>query len=130
MGKVLGEILTGKYNPSGKLSESFPYEVTDVSANTHYPGLEATAEHRESLFVGYRYFDTAEVPVRYPFGFGLSYTTFAYSDIQLESLELSFTITNTGQVTGEEVAQLYIQKEDSQIFRAKKRELRGFRKLV
>lgn len=127
-GEGLGEILTGQYNPGGKLSESFPYDVTDVSANPYYPGLEATAEHRESLFVGYRYFDTAEVPVRYPFGFGLSYTTFAYSDIQLESLELSFTITNTGQVTGEEVAQLYIQKEDSQIFRAK-RELRGFEKV-
>ncbi|MFD0589262.1 glycoside hydrolase family 3 C-terminal domain-containing protein [Paenibacillus sp. GCM10027627] len=126
--EALAAILKGEYNPSGKLSETFPLAYGDVSSAPYYPGKEATAEHREGIFIGYRYFDTVEKPVLFPFGYGLSYTTFGYSDLAVEQNEISFTVTNTGSVAGEEVAQLYIQKIDSAIFRAK-RELKGFEKV-
>lgn len=126
--EALTSILTGEHNPSGKLSETFPLRYNDVSSAPYYPGTEATAEHIEGIFIGYRYFDTVGQPVLFPFGFGLSYTTFAYSDLAVDGLHVSFTITNTGAVAGEEVAQLYIEKLDSGIFRAK-RELKGFEKV-
>ncbi|WP_416150322.1 beta-glucosidase family protein [Salipaludibacillus sp. HK11] len=126
--EAIKSILLGDYNPSGKLSETFPLKYEDVSSAPYFPGKEATSEHREGIFVGYRYFDTANVPVLYPFGYGLSYTKFAYSDIEIDDLEVSFTLKNIGEVAGEEVAQLYIKKKNSQIFRAK-RELKGFEKI-
>ncbi|MGN8648082.1 glycoside hydrolase family 3 C-terminal domain-containing protein [Gracilibacillus sp. HCP3S3_G5_1] len=126
--EALLSILQGTYNPSGKLSETFPLQYEDVSSAPYYPGKEATAEHREGLFIGYRYFDTVEKPVLFPFGHGLSYTTFSYSDLIIDQKKVSFTITNTGDLAGEEVAQLYIEKKDSKIFRAK-RELKGFEKV-
>ncbi|MBH5319439.1 glycoside hydrolase family 3 C-terminal domain-containing protein [Paenibacillus sp. GSMTC-2017] len=126
--EALASILLGEYNPSGKLSETFPIAYGDVSSAPYYPGKEATAEHIEGIFIGYRYFDTAQKPVLFPFGYGLSYTTFAYSDLAVDQYQASFTITNTGSVAGEEVAQLYIQKQNSSIFRAK-RELKGFEKV-
>lgn len=126
--EALASILMGDYNPSGKLSETFPIVYGDVSSAPYYPGKEATAEHKEGIFIGYRYFDTVEKPVLFPFGYGLSYTTFAYSDLTVEQNKISFTLTNTGTVAGEEVAQLYIQKIDSSVFRAK-RELKGFDKV-
>ncbi|WP_313891534.1 glycoside hydrolase family 3 C-terminal domain-containing protein [Psychrobacillus sp.] len=126
--EALSSVLHGEYNPSGKLSETFPITYSDVSSAPYFPGKEATAEHIEGIFIGYRYFDTAEKPVLFPFGYGLSYTTFAYSDLTTDQYKASFTITNTGMVAGEEVAQLYIQKHDSTIFRAK-RELKGFEKV-
>ena len=125
--EALLDILTGKYNPSARLSETFPIKYEDASSAPYYPGIEATSEHRESIFIGYRYYDTAGIPVQYPFGYGLSYATFEYSNIEVDQLEVRFTVTNTSAVKGEEVAQLYIQKQESEIFRAK-RELKGFSK--
>lgn len=126
--EALTSILLGEYNPSGKLSETFPISYGDVSSAPYYPGREATAEHIEGIFIGYRYFDTVEKPVLFSFGYGLSYTTFEYANLTVNSYKASFTITNTGAVAGEEVAQLYIQKHNSFIFRAK-RELKGFEKV-
>ena len=87
-----------------------------------------TVEYREGLYVGYRYYDTAGVEVKYPFGFGLSYTTFAYSDLAVTDEGVSFTITNTGSVDGAEIAQLYIGKKDGKVFRPV-HELKGFKKV-
>ncbi|MDQ6423454.1 glycoside hydrolase family 3 C-terminal domain-containing protein [Paenibacillus sp. LHD-117] len=126
--EALTSILLGDYNPSGKLSETFPIAYGDVSSAPYYPGKEATAEHIEGIFIGYRYFDTVDKPVLFPFGYGLSYTTFAYSELTADRHQATFTLTNTGAVAGEEVAQLYIQKRESSIFRAK-RELKGFEKV-
>ena len=127
-GEAVVDLLLGKSNPSGKLSETFPLLYTDVPSSTYYPGHQATSEHREGLFIGYRYYETAIVPVRYPFGYGLSYTTFKYSDMVIDGLNVSFHLTNTGEIAGAEIAQLYIEKVDSVIFRSKK-ELKGFDKI-
>ncbi|MFT4148333.1 MAG: glycoside hydrolase family 3 C-terminal domain-containing protein [Micrococcaceae bacterium] len=128
VGEAVTNVLTGAVNPSGKLSETFPIKYDDTPNASYYPGQEQTAEHREALFVGYRYYDTADVAVQFPFGFGLSYTTFKYSDLKANKDGVTFTITNTGDVAGAEVAQLYVAKKDSKIFRAAK-ELRGFEKV-
>lgn len=127
--EAIRNILLGYYNPSAKLSETFPVKYEDVSSAPYYPGKEATSEHRESIFIGYRYYDTAGVPVRYPFGHGVSYTSFEYSGIEVNQLKVRFTLTNTGKVKGEEVVQLYIGKNNSQIFRAD-RELKGYKKVT
>lgn len=125
--KAVLNVLTGKVNPSGKLAETLPYRYSDCPSANFFPG-EKTAEYRESVFVGYRYFDTAGIEVRYPFGFGLSYTTFEYSDLEITPNGVRFKLTNTGEYDGAEVAQLYIGLEDSKIFRPKK-ELKGFTKV-
>ena len=122
------DVVVGNVNPSGKLAESYPYEYKDVSSASHFPGKACTVEYREGLFVGYRYYDTAKVPVRYPFGFGLSYTTFEYSDLTVSKEGVTFKIKNTGDRDGAEIAQLYIGLPDSKIFRAAK-ELKGFKKV-
>ncbi|TXC90688.1 glycosyl hydrolase [Metabacillus litoralis] len=127
-GEAIGDILLGKHNPSGKLSETFPIHYTDVPSSAYYPGQQATSEHKEGVFIGYRYFETAKVPVLYPFGYGLSYTTYEYSNILVDGLNVSFDLTNTGEVAGAEIAQLYIEKVDSKIFRSQK-ELKGFDKV-
>lgn len=127
MGAVF-ELLTGKYNPSGKLSETIVKRYEDEPNIRYYPSKERTSEYRESIFVGYRYFTTRNVDVLYPFGYGLSYTDFKYSDIEADDEKVSFFIENTGKVTGEEVAQLYIGLKNSNIFRAKF-ELKGFEKV-
>lgn len=122
------DILMGDVNPSGKLSETIPRRLEDTPAYRYYPSQERTSEYRESLYVGYRYYDTAEVPVLYPFGFGLSYTTFEYSDIEVNEKGVSFTITNSGSRDGAEVAQLYVGLPNGKVFRPKK-ELKGFAKV-
>jgi beta-glucosidase len=127
-GEAVVDIMLGRSNPSGKLSETFPIHYTDVPSSGYYPGNQATSEHKEGLFIGYRYFETANVPVRYPFGYGLSYTTFNYSDIVIDGLTVSFNVKNTGKMAGAEIAQLYIEKGDSNIFRSI-RELKGFGKV-
>lgn len=121
-------VVTGEVNPSGKLAESYPLRCEDVSSAPYFPSKERTAEYRESLFTGYRYFTTAKVPVRFPFGFGLSYTTFGYSDLKVSEKEVSFTVANTGNKDGAEVAQLYVSAKQSKIFRPV-RELKGFTKV-
>ena len=126
-GAVL-RVITGQVNPSAKLAESYPMTCEENPSSPYYPGLERTSEYREGLFVGYRYYETAGVPVRFPFGFGLSYTTFEYSDLKVSEKEVTFTLTNTGKRDGAEVAQLYVGCKDGKVFRPAK-ELKGFAKV-
>lgn len=121
-------VLCGKANPSGKLAESYPFRYEDCSTAKTFPGRKLTVQYREGLFVGYRYYKTANVKVRYPFGYGLSYTTFEYSDIAADKEGVTFTITNTGSIDGAETAQLYVGKPDSKIIRPEI-ELKGFVKV-
>lgn len=126
---ALADLLTGKANPSGKLAESYPLRLEDVPNHRYFPGPEATAEYREGLFVGYRYYETAGVPVRFPFGFGLSYTTFRYADLTVTPTQAACTVENTGDRAGSEIVELYLSWPDSQIFRPR-RELKGFAKVA
>ena len=120
--------IMGQVNPSGKLAETYPVKYEDVSSASYFPAKERTAEYREGLYVGYRYFETANVPVLFPFGFGLSYTTFEYSDLTVSEMEATFTLKNAGNMDGAEVAQLYVSKPDGDVFRPAK-ELKGFAKV-
>jgi beta-glucosidase len=122
------DAVTGRINPSGKLSETYPLIYADTPARSYYPGRERSAQYREGIYVGYRYYDTAGVAVRFPFGYGLSYTSFAYAGLELSAAEVSFTLTNTGPCAGAEIAQLYIGLKGAKVFRAKK-ELKGFAKV-
>ena len=134
-GAVL-DILYGKTNPSGKLPETFPLKYEDVPSAKYFPEGPETVEYREGIYVGYRYFDSADVPVLYPFGYGLSYTTFEFSDLKLSSenirdddkLTVTFKVKNTGETDGAEVCQLYIGANENKIYRPKK-ELRAFTKI-
>ena len=121
-------VLTGAVNPGGKLSETFALAYADMPASRYYPGEEATAEYREGPYVGYRYFATAGKPVRFPFGHGLSYTTFAYSNLEITEKGVSFTLKNTGAVDGDEVAQLYVRLPGAKAFRPAM-ELKGFKRV-
>ncbi|MFB6497892.1 beta-glucosidase [Bacillus haynesii] len=120
-------VLSGDVNPSGKLAETYPIRYEDTPSY-HFPGKEVSVEYREGPFIGYRYYDTAELNVLFPFGFGLSYTTFEYSDIQVNHEGVRFKITNTGKIAGMEIAQLYVGCKSKDIFRPKK-ELKGFSKI-
>ena len=122
------EILLGKICPSGRLSETWPLRYEDTPSYGYFPGPERTAEYRESIFVGYRYYHSAQIRVRYPFGYGLSYTSFSYSDLKTDDRGVSFEIRNTGDRDGAEVAQLYVGIKKSRVFRAA-RELKGFHKV-
>lgn len=122
------DAVLGKITPSGKLNESWPLSLEDVSATPYFPSKERTAEYREGLYVGYRYLESAGVPVRYPFGYGLSYTQFTYSDIEVNGKGVSFTVTNAGDRAGAEVAQLYVSCKNGKIYRPAK-ELKGFQKV-
>ncbi|MCD7806430.1 MAG: glycoside hydrolase family 3 C-terminal domain-containing protein, partial [Lachnospiraceae bacterium] len=125
---AMAEVITGKVNPSGKLAETLPVRYEDAPSRQDYPAQGWNSCYREGLYVGYRYYDTARVPVRFPFGFGLSYTTFLYSDIAVGE-NVTFTLTNSGSRAGSEIVQLYVSKPDSEIFRPMK-ELKGFAKVV
>lgn len=130
------DVLTGKANPCGKLAETYPVCLKDTPTSFRYPDSKEDVQYRESIFIGYRYYDKVERNVRFPFGFGLSYTSFEYSDIKLkkknltkgEGAKVTFTIKNTGDVAGSEIAQVYVAKPESKIFRAPK-ELKGFIKI-
>ena len=122
---AMAELLTGKRNFSGKLTETFPLRYEDEPSAKWFPGQETTAEYREGIFVGYRYFDTAGIPVKYPFGYGLSYTNYEYSDLRIERDCACFRVKNTGNRAGDEVAQLYVSAHTHGMFRPKK-ELKGF----
>lgn len=122
------DVLCGRYNPSGKLSETYPLRYEDTPAFRYFPSTERNAEYREGMFVGYRYYDTAKVQVQYPFGFGLSYTKFTYSDLTVDKDGAAFTLTNTGDVDGAEIAQMYVEAPKGQIYRPQK-ELKGFAKV-
>jgi beta-glucosidase len=121
-------VLSGDVNPSGKLAETYPLHYEDTPSYQHFPGKEVSVEYREGIYIGYRYYDTAGVNVMFPFGFGLSYTSFDYSDIQVSKEGVTFKLTNSGRVAGMEIAQLYIGCQSKDIFRPKK-ELKGFTKI-
>ena len=121
-------ILKGDVNPSGKLSETLPIKYEDVASGDNFPSHTRTIEYREAYGVGYRYFEKANVQVRFPFGFGLSYTTFEYKNLEVNENGVTFEITNTGKVEGKEVAQLYVGLKDSKVIRPLK-ELKGFVKV-
>jgi beta-glucosidase len=125
---ALLDIITGKEIPTGKLSESYPFAYADCSI-VNYAGTEKrNLQYREGPFIGYRYYDTADVAVQFPFGYGLSYTTFEYSALTVSENGVKFTITNTGDRDGAEIAQLYVGKAESGLIRPKK-ELKGFKKV-
>ena len=127
-GPAMADALLGIANPSGKLSETWPLSLEDTPCHRYYPGKMRTCEYREGLYVGYRYYDTANISVRYPFGHGLSYTTFSYSDLKADTKKVTFTLTNSGAADGAEVAQLYVSCKSSSIYRPRK-ELKGFAKV-
>jgi len=135
-GCACAELLLGLQNPSGKLAESWPLVLEDTPAYGNFPGYPLTVEYREGIFVGYRYYDSAAKAVRYPFGYGLSYTQFTYGDLRLsaqhirddEPFVVTCRVTNSGTVAGAEIAQLYVAMPDSAILRAAQ-ELKGFEKV-
>lgn len=123
------DILTGKACPSGRLNETYPFCCEDTPAYNYYPGRERSSEYREGLYVGYRYYTSVGKKVRFPFGFGLSYTSFAYRDLCVSDSGVTFTLENTGATAGAEVAQLYVGRESETVFRPV-RELKGFAKVT
>ena len=126
---AVADALTGKVNPCGKLAETWPLAYADVPSAADFATRRKTVEYREGLYIGYRYFTTAEKAVRFPFGYGMSYTTFAYSDMAADEQGISLTVTNTGSVTGTEIVQLYVAKKNSELFRPAK-ELKGFARVT
>ena len=126
---AVADALTGKVNPCGKLAETWPLAYADVPSAADFATRRKTVEYREGLYIGYRYFTTAEKAVRFPFGYGMSYTTFAYSDMAADKQGVSLTVTNTGSVAGTEIVQLYVAKKNSELFRPV-RELKGFARVT
>ena len=126
-GAVL-DVLTGKLNPCGKLAETWTNRYEDTPAKDNFAGAGRTVQYREGLYVGYRYYQTAGVPVAFPFGHGLSYTSFSYSDLTASADGVTLTVTNTGTREGAEIVQLYVAKPDAKIFRPAQ-ELKGFAKV-
>jgi beta-glucosidase len=135
-GGAIADILFGRTNPSGKLAETFPQKLADTPAFTNYPGENGEVRYGEGLFVGYRYYDVKKMPVLFPFGYGESYTTFAYSSARvsettfdaLDGLTVSVDVTNTGKVAGKEIVQVYVHDHKSALVRPPK-ELKGFAKV-
>jgi beta-glucosidase len=128
-GPVLADVLYGLVNPSGKLTETIPHRLEDVPSFLHFPGDTTGVRYGEGMFVGYRGYDATHADVAFPFGHGLSYTTFAYRDIRAvadgNDITVEVTVTNSGRRTGREVVQMYLAKPDSRVTRAA-RELKGF----
>jgi len=127
-GAALADILLGAVNPSGKLAETWPLAEQDLPCAAWFPGYPKSAEYRESIFVGYRYFDTFRQPVQFDFGYGLSYTSFAYSNLKINGNTVTCKIKNVGSVAGAEIVQLYVSDVESTAFRPAK-ELKGFAKV-
>lgn len=136
-GGAIADLLFGYANPSGKLAETFPKKLVHNPSYLNFPGDGETVEYREGIFVGYRHYDTRDVEPLFPFGFGLSYTNFEYSDIQVdkkeikdnERIKVSVKVKNTGALAGKETVQLYVRDEESTIPRPEK-ELKGFEKIA
>jgi len=135
-GGAIADVLYGKVNPSGKLAETFPLKLIDTPAYINYPGENGAVRYGEGIFMGYRYYDTKEVPTLFPFGYGMSYTTFDYQNPKVSSqtfrdvdgLTVSVDVTNTGKMAGKEVVQVYVQDHKSGLVRPPK-ELKGFAKV-
>jgi beta-glucosidase len=136
-GGAIADVLYGRVNPSGRLAETFPIKLADTPAYINYPGGTGEVRYGEGLFIGYRYYDAKQVPVQFPFGYGLSYTTFAYSNPKVsaatikdvDGLVISVDVTNTGSVTGKEVIQVYVHDRKSVLVRPPK-ELKAFTKIA
>jgi beta-glucosidase len=135
-GGAVADILFGEVNPSGKLAETFPKKLSHNPSYLNFPGEGNKVEYREGVFVGYRYYDKKEIEPLFPFGYGLSYTTFEYTDISVdkkeitdkETIEVKVKVKNTGKVKGKEIVQLYIRDVESKVNRPEK-ELKGFEKI-
>lgn len=135
-GGAAADLLFGDVNPSGKLAETFPKKLSDTPSFLNFPGDIKKAEYREGLFVGYRYYDAAEVEPLFPFGYGLSYTKFDYVGISADRTEISdneelkvkVKVRNSGKLPGKEIVQLYVSDRESSVLRPKK-ELKGFEKV-
>ncbi|MBN1920875.1 MAG: glycoside hydrolase family 3 C-terminal domain-containing protein [Anaerolineae bacterium] len=135
-GGAIADVLFGVVNPSGKLTETFPLKLTDTPAFINYPGVSGKVRYGEGLFIGYRYYEMREQPVLFPFGYGGSYTTFAYSALRVsaqnfrdvDGLTVSVEVTNTGSVAGKEIVQVYVHQHQAQVVRPLK-ELKGFAKV-
>jgi beta-glucosidase len=136
VGEAVVNVLTGKVNPSGKLAETFPLRVEDTPAYPYFASDKKNTNYHEGIFVGYRYYDLKAMPVLFPFGYGLSYTTFKYSNLSLskktikdnDTLTVKVTVTNTGLVDGKEIVQLYVSDNTQSGVRPPK-ELKGFAKV-
>ncbi|MCA9914269.1 MAG: glycoside hydrolase family 3 C-terminal domain-containing protein, partial [Anaerolineae bacterium] len=136
-GGAIADILVGKANPSAKLAETFPAKLADTPAYLNWPGGAGKVNYGEGLFIGYRYYDKKEIPVQFPFGYGLSYTTFEYSNPKVsatsfkdtDGLTVSVDVTNTGNVAGKEIVQVYVHDQQSGLVRPEK-ELKGFAKVA
>jgi beta-glucosidase len=135
-GGAIADVLFGKVNPSGKLAETFPLKLEDNPSYDNFPGGPQTVEYRESIYVGYRYYDKVNSEVLFPFGYGLSYTEFTYDDLQINptvmnpgaTVEVSCTVSNCGERAGKEVVQVYVGRSDTSGFNPV-RELRDFKKI-
>jgi beta-glucosidase len=135
-GAAIADVLFGKVNPCGKLAETFPLRLSDTPAHINWPGGAGEVRYGEGLFIGYRYYDAREVPVLFPFGYGLSYTTFAYGNPvvsaksfkDVDGLTVTVDVTNTGSVAGKEIVQFYVHDQKSGLVRPPK-ELKGFAKV-
>jgi beta-glucosidase len=136
-GGAVADVLFGHANPSGKLAETYPLCLKDTPSYLNFPGENGIVRYGEGLFIGYRYYDTKDVPVLFPFGFGLSYTTFAYDNVvisansiqDIDGLTVSVDVTNTGPVAGKEIVQVYVHDHESRLLRPHK-ELKGFAKVA
>lgn len=136
IGEAIADILFGDFCPCGKLAETFPMELSHNPSYLNFPGEGDLVEYKEGLFVGYRYYDTKNIKPLFPFGFGLSYTNFEYSDIKLskkeimdnETLNISVKVKNTGKIRGKEIVQLYVRDTEKSVIRPDK-ELKGFDKI-
>ena len=130
--KAIVNCIVGKVNPSGKLAETYPLKIEDTPCYNNFPGTDVLVEYKESVYVGYRYYDTVNKDVLFPFGYGLSYTNFEYSNLKIKqnniNINLEFTIKNTGNVKGKEIAQIYISNSGNKIY-APKKELKAFTKI-
>jgi beta-glucosidase len=135
-GAAIADVLFGRVNPCGKLAETFPLKLSDTPAHLNWPGDAGKVHYGEGLFIGYRYYDAKEMPVLFPFGYGLSYTTFAYSNAKasaktfkdVDGLTVTVDVTNTGKVAGKEIVQVYVHDQKSGLVRPAK-ELKGFAKV-
>jgi beta-glucosidase len=135
-GMAIADILFGKVNPSGKLAETFPLKLSDTPSHLNWPGGAGVVRYGEGLFIGYRYYDAKEMPVLFPFGYGLSYTSFAYSNARvsaktfkdMEGLTVTVDVTNTGSFAGKEIVQVYVHDRAADLVRPEK-ELKGFAKV-
>lgn len=137
LGGAIADLLFGEVNPSGKLAETFPEDVSHNPSFLNFPGEGDKVEYKEGIFVGYRYYDTKRIAPLFPFGYGLSYTTFDYTNLTVskneindkETLNVEVTVKNTGRTSGKEVVQLYVKDVKSSVVRPEK-ELKGFEKVA